>query len=638
MSNENNKITMSKYPFIYLNHGAINPESIGKNEEIFIWFKREVTKKEQKKIIKNCPPPLNCVLCWGKEFLYFGSGGDTYDFEIMQTYASEESMAFNQLEDMEEEEMEEYLAETDFESTYETAMQKAIPIYTKALEDWIMEVHEIVPIVFFNAPNNPEEQDDWAVWSEEHLYNATLPYIKNYKEKYPQIFECENEELRFFGYIFNFLCHYIKTENRVLAEVLSEIEFCFDLDGIDSAFDRLNMEDSQLQGNANMLLKVLSHLSKEERVMHISKLKPYTQFAYYASYASSQNNDILANEKPIELLQKLIKDLPPSKKDIISTYLRFAGENLVRIGPGFSKRKDTTHAGLAAEILELSLLYGDSKETFINCAAFYDWQKDYKSMLRVSLEGLKKFKNNNVLITNILYSAEKCGEKDIVAQYVHKKTADPMMMANQSYSLVTSGKLKEANDLLLGHFKKQGEFNEYSLNNLLYLCNNYQLPEKKLLDEILELSINNLKNNASYRKLPDFANNLVILMNNLTKFKDVIELCIEYRNLGAYITCSLYCGYTYAASMLGDKTIIKTALDEATAALAKYSDEFKLDTASYPILNGNIAGLNALLGNKEKMLEALKKTKKIHPDFQVLKADNDFKEYWDDKDFLKLFK
>jgi hypothetical protein len=70
---------MTEYPFIFLGHGELFPEAIDKNEEIFIWFKREVKKDEQKKIMKDCPPPVDFVYFWGKEFVYYGSGGDTYD-------------------------------------------------------------------------------------------------------------------------------------------------------------------------------------------------------------------------------------------------------------------------------------------------------------------------------------------------------------------------------------------------------------------------------------------------------------------------------------------------------------------------------------------------------------------------------
>jgi hypothetical protein len=83
--------------------------------------------------------------------------------------------------------------------------------------------------------------------------------------------------------------------------------------------------------------------------------------------------------------------------------------------------------------------------------------------------------------------------------------------------------------------------------------------------------------------------------------------------------------------------LIKQSIDDYLEEFKRDPGKFKNDTANYRLILANIACEYAQLGDKENMLEYLKRLKEIHPDFMSLKKDNDFKDYWNDPDFLKLF-
>jgi hypothetical protein len=81
-------------------------------------------------------------------------------------------------------------------------------------------------------------------------------------------------------------------------------------------------------------------------------------------------------------------------------------------------------------------------------------------------------------------------------------------------------------------------------------------------------------------------------------------------------------------------------LDEVTGIFEKNSKFFTSYEYGYLCL-ANIAYLFTIIGDKGHMLEFLKLTKRYHPDldnFNQWKDEDDFKAYWGDSDFLKLFK
>jgi len=100
----------------------------------------------------------------------------------------------------------------------------------------------------------------------------------------------------------------------------------------------------------------------------------------------------------------------------------------------------------------------------------------------------------------------------------------------------------------------------------------------------------------------------------------------------------LYANYAFAAYKTNNKDIAKEAIENFLEDFTKKPDVFKKYKDVYSIVLNDISSLYALIGDKKGMIEYLKETKKVHPKFISLKNDEDFKEYWEDKDFLVLFK
>src|SRR5258706_7303312 len=177
----NNK--SNEFPFIFIGHGELDSNQLDKNEECYLWFKQAVMPQERKDIMKSCPYPLAGFFQWSDYFLQFGSGGDTYDIDIMSKYASKE---LNDALEGAVKKKPEFWESKEFRKMY----QQAADLFSADLERWIMETDKIAPVAFFIGPNRANQNDPWNKWSHEHLADA-FSYINEFSRVNDEILTIE---------------------------------------------------------------------------------------------------------------------------------------------------------------------------------------------------------------------------------------------------------------------------------------------------------------------------------------------------------------------------------------------------------------------------------------------------------------
>jgi hypothetical protein len=336
-------------------------------------------------------------------------------------------------------------------------------------------------------------------------------------------------------------------------------------------------------------------------------------------------------EKTKRLLQK--NDLSDAQEYI--TRQKHRSEIIESVKEYLDKILKEENFSRAADVVRILPDKKEVESVFVDVAGFHYNRSDNIKMLNVSLEGNKFFPENDDFIAKILFGADKTGQPQLAEKYMKIKSSDPLVIANQSYALVISGRLEDAHEILINHFDKGGVFNVQSLNNLLYVCSNFKMPDALTMEKIISLSIEKLQH-ENYFLTPYFVNNLLQVLGNTRpeKAQQVYDL---YKKKGGIFQCAIYTNYAFAALKTKDKPSMKKVLKELMQMYDENPSIVTGDKANAHLALWNIACLGAMTGNKEKMLMFLKITKKYHPDFVQLKSDEDFKEYWNDSDFLKLF-
>ena len=137
------------YPFPVFGHRATDLDAKLKNAETYVLFSRAPTDAERLQIKASCPVPLARMWTWGERFAYFGSGGDTFDWEVLEVYGGPKA---NEL-----------MAADAYEEAG-ALMPQAFTAFDAAYDAWLATTHAVVPILAAGAPTRAET-DDWGTWS-----------------------------------------------------------------------------------------------------------------------------------------------------------------------------------------------------------------------------------------------------------------------------------------------------------------------------------------------------------------------------------------------------------------------------------------------------------------------------------------
>ncbi len=679
-------LTTQQFPFIFLNHGEINLEYVNKNTECYIWFGREVTAVERKLIVETCPPPLSGLFVWGECFAYFGSGGDTYDFDIVETYAGKKIceklnkiMMAEEFDEDEENDYEPYMEDrsgsfpeikmksidfSDFDNAFSDLLSVCVPRMSSDMDNWAKQINQVIPVEFIKGPHGVEDEDDWNTWSFQQLdmaLNTIIGYIEKRKNDFSNVqqknipsesnepsnsYKLEllpySERIRYFGYIFNDIIskYSSQTEDKKISaeereKRLKLADLIYNLDEITDSFDRLSIEEHNIQHNSHIIVSALHGLSPQERISEIEKLHSYTQLAYYASYDALKANDLLTYSNPKKILENLIEKIPVHRQKSVTSILSMIAHNLIHVTPAY-KIPDKKYSKEASEIFTLICNRKDATEKdFITGTVCCEWANNPNQGTIIAEIGLriytksKQLIHNSISVYNLCNNHKRANELLAIYESILDKP-DENFILNKSFNLIKTNEHKEAKEILEKYLEQGGEKTPNILVNLIYVWRN-QIPDKSVLDKYLVEITELIKGNSSYQA-DNLLENFLGLTSSQGYNKETIELGDYLFEKNGNIPPNCWVNYTYAAFFMEEyHQKVVTKMDSLLPELENH-------LGKNPMSFANLACIYVKLKNKDRAINYLKLCKKHkHPAFSTFITDEDFKPLWKDAEFLKLF-
>lgn len=557
---------MPAYPFPWVYHGSISPDCLDKCEELFLWFARPLTKKEIAKIEKNCPIPVADFMAWGDRWAYFGSPGDTYDTLVISTYGDVPADA----------------TADDWMAIYNDGVKiaDAIDRFQAALEAWLLEVHAIVPILFFYGPNT-DEHDAWADWSVTQV--GTL---------WDEVKGLEADEDDEYG-PGQFLAYIQKITAGLMAEHADPAVVVADLyarDGLQGYVSRLSYQESTLHTNGAALGKALAQGARLE------DFPTYVQLAYLASYDALGRKALVGMADPIGTLHNLVEALPIERSDMGTPFLLLIADNLVHQTPAFT-RPLKKHARLAARVLALAADRRDANaQVYVNGSAYAEWAKEPRLMLNLAQKGLAHFSDVPLLWNNAIAAANHLGDTLLAARLAGQMRdavrPDAQAIANESFALVKAGDIAGARGQLEAHVKAKGELTKEILVNLLYTwIQGGATPTASLVDNVL-----GALERTEFSLDVTLLENVAIYLNEAGRPQDVLHL-MDARLGELRPTTALWEAYTWSAVLADDVEVAARTLGFARGQVK--AKQLSADVAE------NLALLHARVGDAESARERL---------------------------------
>lgn len=166
---------MAEFPFVYLNHGPLLLESIGKCDGAYVGFVDDVPEALQRALVEQCPEPIRGFASFVGNLLAIESPGDVYDWTMVELYGTAEEKAEAQKKGW-------------AEIGRETADR-----FGAAVEAWAQAMHAMHPIAFFMGPGSTEGSD-WDAWSRERFAQTVVPFLEALVAEHPELKEPESFE------------------------------------------------------------------------------------------------------------------------------------------------------------------------------------------------------------------------------------------------------------------------------------------------------------------------------------------------------------------------------------------------------------------------------------------------------------
>lgn len=156
------------HPFLYLNHGPLLLESIGKCDGAYVGFVDDVPDSLKRELVESCPEPIKGFASFAGNLLAIESPGDVYDWTMVDVYGTPEEQAAAE-------------AAGWAEISRQTADR-----FSAAVEAWAKSMHASHPIRFFMGPST-SEGDPWDAWSRERFTDTVVPFLEELIAKHPEL-------------------------------------------------------------------------------------------------------------------------------------------------------------------------------------------------------------------------------------------------------------------------------------------------------------------------------------------------------------------------------------------------------------------------------------------------------------------
>jgi hypothetical protein len=411
------------YPFLFVNHGPLDVDCIDKCEEIFLWFTREVTPAERKRIEAGCPEPISSFSHWDRTFCYFGSHGDVYDGAITMGYAPAAVRKALERADPARD-------AKAWQRAYQRAMdhfEGSLAAYCEDVERWAREVHAIVPIAVLWGPHGADEDDPWNRYSRERFAEVMYERIRTCKP----LGSAGKEHL---GYIRGMCGDLLTAPKRSgkkggAADPAADARAAAVLD--DTARERRPRRFvSRLGGAEHGLLELGEQVGRfagdgKDSGQRLGRLAPLTQLVFYSSYDASNRGVLDAVADLPALFRPLLAALPADQRRSIVPLLTMTAQTLAHDTPAFDRPRKEQGAR-AAEVLRLAL---DQPRcgagTFARTSRYLRWAGRAAEARAVVDEGLARHGDRPVLLRAGVRAARALGDAAAGSAYAARLAREP---------------------------------------------------------------------------------------------------------------------------------------------------------------------------------------------------------------------
>lgn len=383
------------FPFLWINHGTPDLESVDKCTEVFLWFARPVAEREREEIMRGCPEPVAYVWGWGDSFCYFGSRGDSYDSTVLWKYAPRELV----------EAQEKAIAARDSAKMRSTgvalfnAMSEAIDGFVLDLERWITHVHNTVPIALFWGVSGTPDDDPWHTDSVARIDAVMSEKLRAFSSK-------NKGERQLFAWIQSrcapLLVTAKKRKKASAASAPSDSALIETLDAMAARalprkyVSRLSYEESALLELGACVDDFVHDGRDFER--RLRSLAPSTQLAYLASYAAERRRSLDRIEDPINFVSALCKSVAEKQQRAVVPLVVMMASAELHDTPAFDRAR-RARAPRAAKLLSIALSHPRCRAgTFARASRYLRWAGEREEALRVARDGLARFGERPVLL------------------------------------------------------------------------------------------------------------------------------------------------------------------------------------------------------------------------------------------------
>lgn len=154
------------HPYLYLNHGPLLLESIGKCDGAYVGFVEDVPDDLKRALVASCPEPIAGFASFVGNLLAIESPGDVYDWTIVDLFGTEDEKA---------------AAEA---AGWAEISRATADRFSAAVEAWANEMHAKHPIRFFMGPSS-SEGSPWDAWTRERFTDTVVPFLEDLIAKHP---------------------------------------------------------------------------------------------------------------------------------------------------------------------------------------------------------------------------------------------------------------------------------------------------------------------------------------------------------------------------------------------------------------------------------------------------------------------
>lgn len=407
--------TADAHPFLFVGHGTPDVDSIGKCEEVFLWFRGPVAEADRARVMAGVPSPLHDVLHWDREFCYFGSAGDSYDWSVVMDYTPEPERSALRAADPTGD-------AKAWHRAYHAAsdrLAEAAAAFAEDLDRWLLGVHAVAPIAAFWGVSGAPEDDPWHRWSVARFPDAMADrlarhepdrggaeYLRWIKSRCAPLFVAPAKKRRA-----------ADDDARAVATLNDACREGRPMEHV----PRLSYAEGEVLRHGELVAGFVG--KGDDWAERLERLAPLTQLTFLASY--DVDHARLARVYPSlpERLRVLVEGLAPDERRAALPLLVMTAQTITRDTPAFDRPR-RRHGELAAHVLRVGYDQpGCRGATYARTSRYLRWAKRHAEARATAEEGMFRYGERRTLLRAAWKAARAMGDDEAARRYEARLTA-----------------------------------------------------------------------------------------------------------------------------------------------------------------------------------------------------------------------